>query len=114
MWWCNLAEKIYAGLVRKIHQQIPTGFTPKYILEVLDKEAVVYEEQMQFWTWITQYYMCHLGEVMQAALPSGLRLASESKIVLGENFTPDHQLLNEHEYLITEASAYSPSSPSAK
>jgi len=70
-------KKIYAGLVRKIHQQIPTGFTPKYILEVLDKEAVVYEEQMQFWTWITNYYMCHLGEVMQAALPSGLRLASE-------------------------------------
>lgn len=96
-------KKIYAGLVRKIHQQIPTGFTPKYILEVLDKDAVVYEEQMRFWTWITQYYMCHLGEVMQAALPSGLRLASESKIVLGENFTPDHQLLNEHEYLITEA-----------
>lgn len=101
-------KKIYAALVSKIHQEIPQGFTPKYILEVLDDKPVVLPQQLAFWDWIRQYYMCHTGEVMQAALPSGLRLASESKIVLGEYYLPDHHQLSEAEFLITEALSIQP------
>jgi len=96
-------KKIYAGLVRQIHENIPVGYTPKYILGVLDDEAVVTTSQLNFWDWICNYYLCYPGEVMQTALPSALRLASETSIVLADGFKPDAQLLSEYEYLITEA-----------
>ncbi len=96
-------KKIVAGLIASIHEKIPSHFTPKYILGLLDVEAVVNEKQLKLWSWIAQYYMCHLGEVMQAALPSALKLSSESVIVLSESFIPDVQHLNESEFLIVEA-----------
>ncbi len=101
-------KKIYAGLIRKLHQQVPQGFVPKYLMEVLDEKPIVHEQQLKFWEWVQDYYMCNSGEVMQAALPSALRLASESKIVLAEGFTHDKQILNEHEFLITEALTIQP------
>ncbi len=101
-------KKIYAALIGKIHQEIPQGFTPKYILEVLDDKPVVFPQHLAFWDWIQHYYMCYTGEVMQAALPSGLRLASETKIVIGQNYQPDHHQLSEAEFLITEALSIQP------
>ncbi len=50
-----------------------------------------------------QYYMCHVGELMQAALPSALKLSSESLITLSQSFQPDMQSLNEYEFQIVEA-----------
>lgn len=96
-------KKIVAGLIASVHEQIPSNFTPKYILGLLDEEAVVNEKQLKLWSWISQYYMCHLGEVMQAALPSALKLSSESVVVLAESFVPDAQQLGESEFLIVEA-----------
>ncbi len=96
-------RRIYAGLIRRVHSEVPKGFIPKYVLAILDDKAVIQEEQFRFWEWIAAYYMCFPGEVMQAALPSGLRLASESKIVLSSGFVQDRQILSEHEFLITEA-----------
>lgn len=55
-------------------------------MEFLDDFAVVNPLQIKFWKWIADYYCCHLGEVMNAALPTGLKLSSESKIQLNPNF----------------------------
>src|SRR5690606_32971250 len=41
---------------------------------------------IKFWAWMAEYYCCHLGEVMNAALPTGLKLSSESKIQLNPNY----------------------------
>jgi primosomal protein N' (replication factor Y) len=96
-------RKIYTGLIQKVHQNIPKNYTPKYILGVLDEVPLVNEKQFQFWDWIREYYLCHLGEVMFAALPTVFKLNSESKIVLDTEFRADHTQLNENEFLITEA-----------
>ncbi|MDP2236035.1 MAG: primosomal protein N' [Bacteroidales bacterium] len=101
-------KKIYAGLVVKIHQKVPLDYTPKYILDLLDQKAVVNAKQFAFWDWIHHYYMCHTGEVMSAALPSALKLSSESKIVLNEDFVQDAGQLNDSEFLITEALSIQP------
>ncbi len=96
------ARKIYAGLVTEVHENPPKKGTPKYILGIIDDEPVINELQFSFWKWISDYYMSHPGDVMNAALPSAFKLMSESKIVLNSSFVPDTGTLSEPEYLITE------------
>ncbi len=74
----DLRNKKYAGIVKSISLQKPAAFEPKELLNVLDDEPLVYENQLKLWQWIGQYYMCSEGEVMQAAVPSNLKLSSES------------------------------------
>ena len=96
------AKKLYTALVYKVHQNAPDKYRAKYILAVLDDYAVVVKSQFNFWEWIANYYCCYLGEVMQAALPSGLKLSSETIIIPREiNIRPDE--LTDKEYLIIEA-----------
>ena len=65
-------KKIYSALVHHVHKQVPQGYQAKYIHAVIDDEPVVNATQIKFWEWIADYYMCSLGEVMNAALPAGM------------------------------------------
>lgn len=96
-------RKVYAGLVRRIHTQPPRDFQAKYILSLLDELPVVKEEQFQFWEWISEYYLCHLGEVMHAALPPAMKLSGETKILLHPQADLDSEELNEKEFAILQA-----------
>ncbi len=95
-------NKLYAGLVKKIHTNNP-GYQPKPLLSVLDKVPIVHEHHLKLWEWIAKYYGCTLGEVMHAALPAGLKLASETRVLLSQAFDEDFSVLTDKEYLIAEA-----------
>ena len=97
------SRRIYTALIRKIHQKPPARHVPKYILSILDEAPIVSDIQFDLWDWIASYYLCHLGEVMNAALPSVFKLASESKVVLNPLFSGDTSQLNEKELLLMEA-----------
>ena len=101
-------SKLYSGLVLKVHENVPQQVNVKYVLDVIDEHSVVSERQIQLWQWIARYYMCSLGEVMAAALPSALKLASETKIQLNPAFDGDMTVLNEKETKLVEALAYHP------
>ena len=97
--------KLYSALIRSIHEKPPKLYEAKYIDSILDEQPIVNTKQFELWDWISSYYMCTIGEVMVAALPGGLRLASESKIVLNPKFnpaTPDCNI-SDKEYLIIDA-----------
>ncbi|MCQ2303896.1 MAG: primosomal protein N' [Bacteroidales bacterium] len=94
--------KIMSGLIVSLSEQVPT-VEVKYLMDILDDEPLVNDIQLKFWDWVRQYYMCHLGEVMQAALPAALKLSSESSIALSPDFVLDTQSLNDFEYMIVEA-----------
>ena len=94
--------KIMSGLIVGLNETVPE-VEVKYLSDLLDSEPIVNEVQLRFWDWICQYYMCHLGEVMQAALPSALKLSSESTIALSPDFVLDSMALNDYEYMIVEA-----------
>ncbi len=64
------ARKHIMGVIWRVHGVRPP-FAVKPVEEVL--EGTISEEQMRFWEWIADYYMCSLGEVMAAALPAALR-----------------------------------------
>ncbi len=96
-------KKIYTAIIRKIHQIPPDYQSIKYILAILDNEPIVNEKQLKLWEWISQYYLCNTGEVMNAALPPAFKLASETSIVINPLFDGDFSMLNENELLVAEA-----------
>lgn len=73
-------KKLYAALVYKIHQQAPEKYETKEILQLIDEEPIVLNTQLKFWEWIAEYYMCTIGEVMKAALPSALKMESDTYV----------------------------------
>jgi primosomal protein N' (replication factor Y) len=96
-------SKLYTAIIAGIGTQAPAKYEAKYLVEVLDDKPVVTREQLHFWNWLAEYYMCNMGEVMNAALPSALKLASETKIVLNKDFEFDRAALHDKEFLIVEA-----------
>ncbi|TWI96287.1 replication restart DNA helicase PriA [Mucilaginibacter frigoritolerans] len=96
-------SKLYTAIVASIGKLAPEKYEAKYIIEVLDDRPAVTHEQLHFWQWLAEYYMCNVGEVMNAALPSALKLASETKIELNKGFDFDKSALHDKEYLIVEA-----------
>ncbi|MDB5283391.1 MAG: primosomal protein [Bacteroidota bacterium] len=95
-------NKFYSAIVRSIHHNKP-AFEAKLIETIAEEEAIVTETQLKFWKWMADYYFCTEGEVMKAALPSGLKLSSETKIRYNENYEGDFDSLTEEEFLIVQA-----------
>uniref|UniRef100_UPI0038B453CA replication restart helicase PriA n=1 Tax=Tenacibaculum crassostreae TaxID=502683 RepID=UPI0038B453CA len=95
-------SKMYTALVFNIHQTPPELYEAKDIHQILDEHPVVNEQQLQYWQWISSYYMCSLGDVYRAALPSAFLLESETIIYKNEAFT-EETILNDDEFLIFEA-----------
>ncbi len=96
-------HKRYAGIVKTIHHQKPAAFQPKELLNVLDSDPLVFDHQLALWKWIAEYYMCSEGEVMQAALPSHLKLSSETILSFNEAFGDDFNGMSDEEFLVSEA-----------
>lgn len=97
-------RKIYTALVLRLHEVPPQDYVPKYILSLLDELPVVNELQLKFWNWLAGYYLCYPGEVMNAALPSALKLASETRIALHPD-PPEGSMdgIGEREQMLMEA-----------
>ncbi len=79
-------KKILTGIIYKIHNNPPEKYEAKSILDSLDSEPIINEQQLKFFNWVSSYYMSSLGDVMNAAIPSGLKLSSESHIQLNPSF----------------------------
>ncbi|MFM2267878.1 MAG: hypothetical protein RL757_1319, partial [Bacteroidota bacterium] len=102
-------KRLYSGIVSKVHTQKP-DYKTKEINDIIDTTPIVSEKQIQFWQWLADYYACTIGEVMIAALPANLKLASETKITLSPNMVGNEdetqdifQDLDADEYLVAEA-----------
>ncbi len=80
------SKKILTGVVGNLHNNPPSQYQARYLLELLDETPVVNPVQLQLFQWIADYYVCTAGEVLNMALPSGLKLSSESKIQLHPEF----------------------------
>ncbi|SDS05420.1 replication restart DNA helicase PriA [Polaribacter sp. KT25b] len=94
--------KMYTGLVFNIHQTAPVLYEAKEIHQILDEKPIVNELQLKHWQWIANYYMCSLGDVYRASLPSAFLLESETIIYKNEAFL-EESILADEEFLIFEA-----------
>lgn len=75
-------SKYITGIVISKHKKIPSKYQAKEIEYIIDKEQIVTENQLTFFKWISDYYMCPLGLVIKVAMPKLLLLKSESEIIL--------------------------------
>lgn len=95
------AKKIYTGIVVRVHDRQPTDYALKSVLEVLDTHPVLLPVQLDFWHWIADYYLCTPGDVYKAALPSGMKLESESKVMVNEEYAGDEVLSDREVAVVT-------------
>ena len=94
--------KMFTALVFKIHENAPTLYEAKEIHQILDEQPLVNNLQLKHWQWISTYYMCSLGDVFRAALPSAFLLESETIVYKNEAFS-NVDILEDDEFLIFEA-----------
>lgn len=96
-------KKIYTGIIAEIHQNEPENFTIKDIINVLDKTPIIPQEQLDFWQWMSDYYLCNIGEIYRFAFPSSLKLESETYIKLNPNKTAELENLEANQIFLIQA-----------
>lgn len=87
------ARRYYTGIVTALSNTPPEGAGQlKAVSDVADNTPVVLSAQLKLWQWISSYYMCTQGEVMKAALPSGLKLESETTLLRNDDYVPSAEV----------------------
>lgn len=86
------SKKFYTAIVTSVHQSAPETYETKDLVEVLDTSPVLLKRQYDFWKWLADYCLCTLGDVYKAALPSGMKLESETLVVSNPEFEADKPL----------------------
>ena len=94
-------NRITTAVVGHLHEHPPTEYQAKYILELLDDQPLVTATQLELFRWMADYYLCSIGEVLNVALPSGLKITSQSKVQLNPDFDCP-ELLTEQETELIE------------
>jgi len=96
-------KKIYTGIVFELHDNAPENFTAKEIISMLDDKPIVPEEQIRFWNWLSEYYLCSLGEIYRFSFPSSLKLESETYLKLKAGIVVDFENLDVNEMYLIQA-----------
>lgn len=83
-------RKFYTGIIASTCSVKPEKYEVKSVERILDPadEPILIHPQLKFWSWIADYYLCSVGDVMKAALPAGLKLESETFIELVADIDP--------------------------
>lgn len=79
-------RKFYTGIIYKLHNTTPEGVNLKEVTDILDAHPIITSHQLQLWEWMSDYYQVSLGEIYKAALPTGLKIESETKVSLCPDF----------------------------
>ena len=66
-----LGKKSIIGIIYRPHEgTLPKHVKVRDVVQIIDQTPIVTAQQLRLWEWLSQYYMCTLGEVLAAALPS--------------------------------------------
>jgi primosomal protein N' (replication factor Y) len=95
-------SKILTAIIQHIHNAPPKEYEAKYIIDLLEETPSVNGQQLKFFQWLADYYMCTLGEVIQAALPSGLKINTTSLVQRNPYFNDDEVVLSIEEQLLMQ------------
>ena len=98
-------SKTYVALVTAVLDSLPEPLLAsaqadkvRPLHQVADDAPVVLDSQLELWRWIADYYMSPIGEVMKAALPSGMKQEdgyvpkTETWVSLAEPFRSEEAL----------------------
>ena len=94
------SRKVLTGIVLRVHESPPKHYEARYLIDLLDSEPTLNLIQLKFFKWLADYYMCTLGEVINNAIPSGLKISSESIVQLNPEFDDTNIKLSWEEELV--------------
>lgn len=97
------ASKLHTGIIHSYTEKPEEGYVPRELISQIDTLPVVTPSQIKWWEWLAEYYLCTLGEVMLVALPSGLKLETDSWIERTDEAEINWEVLSDREFLIMEA-----------
>ena len=96
-------KKIYTGIVSHLHDNLPETYLVKDIISILDQSAILPIQQLNFWKWLSDYYMVNIGEIYRFAFPSSLKLESETYVKLRPDATINFEDLDANEMFLIQA-----------
>nr|WP_232074300.1 primosomal protein N' [Spirosoma aureum] len=94
--------RVLTAVVYRLHNTPPGNYQARYISEILDEYPLVTGYQLELFNWMSAYYMCCIGDVMNVALPSGLKISSQSKVQFNPDFDYPELLTEFESTLLTE------------
>ena len=83
------AKRFFTGIVYSLGEA-SNVVDLKPIAEIIDNKPIVSQNQLLYWRRLADYYICSLGDIMRLALPSALRLQSDTTVIINEEITPDN------------------------
>ena len=83
------AKRFFTGIVYSLGEASNVADL-KPIAEIIDNKPIVFQNQLLYWRRLADYYICSLGDIMRLALPSALRLQSDTTVIINEEITPDN------------------------
>ena len=98
-------KKYYTAIVCNVHYCAPIEYEVKEVSVLLDARPILLPRQFKFWEWLADYYLCTQGDVYKAALPSGLKLESETIIEYNPDFESDVRLPEKEQKILDMLSA---------
>ncbi|TDE11590.1 replication restart helicase PriA [Dyadobacter psychrotolerans] len=94
-------KRVLTAAVARLHTTPPVKYQAKYILELLDEQPIITTRQLELFNWIAEYYLCNIGEVLNVALPAGLKITSQSRIQFNPEFDY-YDLLTDLEQVVVD------------
>ena len=96
-------KKIYTGIVFSLKDEHTESFIPKELISILDDLPILPTQQLEFWNWLSDYYLCSLGEIYRFAFPGSLKLESETYLKLKPNAVIEFDHLDVNEMYLIQA-----------
>lgn len=93
-------RNVLTGVIKRIHQAPPKEYDARYVLDILEVDPAFNSTMLKFLDWMGAYYMANPGDVLSVAMPSGLRVSSESLVQLNPSFERSEELASDEETLI--------------
>lgn len=93
-------KKFYTAIVCNVHYYAPAEYEVKEISAVLDASPILLPIQFKLWEWLADYYLCTQGDVYKAALPTGLKLESESVVTYNPDFEAEGRLTEKEQLIL--------------
>lgn len=82
-------KRVLTGFIINISSSTKLEDEIRQISDILDDEPVFNEKSLQFYKWLSDYYLSSLGEALKLAVPYGSDIESKKKICIDPDFAAE-------------------------
>ncbi len=78
-------KRILTGYIIKVLVSTDVNEKLKPISDILDDKPIFSALDFKFYQWVSDYYLCSLGEALRLGVPYGTEIESKRKIIIDQN-----------------------------